>query len=478
MKIECLSVIPGYGKSSKCIIELNNSSPNDFNMVFVPLLSEIKERYLKECPNANLVEPLDDNKTKFDSLKEVLKEECNVITTHKMYERIDAEVVGLINKKCRFKGKKTLYIDETMDVVSPSTIINNDDMKLFEELGLISINEDTGKVSALKEFPSRYKNTFNVIENGLVYFLDGRYVVFEIGIDFLQCFDRVVILTHRFKTSIMYHYIKTEGRGIHFLDVDKGRVRKLKEDARKRIVIVDDINIDSKMSHSGFDSDPEMMKRELNRVIKEAMDKTGVSLEDTRYTFFKSFGGMDAKAVNRWVKTLKIGKGEQNEDGSPKAFLAHSAKATNDHSNCKLMVWCLDKHINPGIPQYFSERGQKINRREWSLSQLIQWVWRSNIRVTEVEKEGGELVPNEETVYIVIPHAKSRREFIKWLNSDEEEDAETVDSLAKAQKNGKCKEWLNRNPQFADFEDVEELYHQYGAVQTKNILKERMKKAA
>ena len=56
------------------------------------------------------------------------------------------------------------------------------------------------------------------------------------------------------------------------------------------------------------------------------------------------------------------------------------------------------------IKGYFEDRGITVNEELYALSEMIQWIWRSQIR------DGSPII-------VFIPSERMRSLFVQWLNS-------------------------------------------------------------
>ena len=66
-----------------------------------------------------------------------------------------------------------------------------------------------------------------------------------------------------------------------------------------------------------------------------------------------------------------------------KKFVSCNAKATNAYSGCHVVGVFMQRFLNVPIKQFLSAQGIKVNEEEYALSELLQFVWRSNIRTED-----------------------------------------------------------------------------------------------
>ena len=61
--------------------------------------------------------------------------------------------------------------------------------------------------------------------------------------------------------------------------------------------------------------------------------------------------------------------------------------------------------MNPFYKKFFSSRGIHVNENKYALSELLQWIWRSQIR-------------NGQPIDLYIPSKRMRTLLTKFLNND------------------------------------------------------------
>ncbi|MFW3614021.1 hypothetical protein [Billgrantia antri] len=419
VQVQVQSVIMGYGKSTNAI-SMIKSEPDNFYFVMLPYLDEVK-RYKQKCnkylpQNNQLIEPSDKITGKSANLLNNLKSRNgSVVTTHAMFENLTGEHINAIKRLPKKRGEKVLLLDETIDLVKAvsGSRISHSALQADVENEYIVVCEATGKVqwNCLKEFDSQgayphHEYLRNLCDTGMLYFLDSKYVVMEVPMNFLECFDRVIVMTYRWSSSIMANYLRVNGVDWEMLTLNQERVMEVYKYIVKHLVIPDEYSIDTVgLSKSGIEKDLSTAKKLLNQNIKQAMSDYEIDIEEVLYTTLKSAGGED---LVKWFSTLKIGRPSELDSRGrkkPKAFLAHNILGTNKYQHCRLMVYGLSKHIHPGISSFFSKHGSSIDTEAWALSSMLQWLFRGCIR----DHDSGEVM------IAVILCPRMRRLAQEWL---------------------------------------------------------------
>jgi hypothetical protein len=408
LKVQVLDAIMGYGKSTYAIQRID-SEPDNFYFVVLPLLDEV-ERYKRECSSVELVEPSNEDTSKGEDLLRILKMRQNVVTTHKLFEEMTDSHLNTIRKLPIVRGEKVLILDETIDLVRDvqDSELSIRNLKSDRKQGFILVNEKTGKVqwNIEKEPSYDHHDRLKVLcDIGMLFFLRDKFVVVEVSTEFLSCFDRIIVMTYRWDSSIMAVQLEqVHGVEVEKIPLNEKRVRDCYQYIANHLVIPDKYCAgDLKMSWSGMRGQEKEVAQAVRKATVEAMKDYKIPLDLLRYTTLKEAHGYNLLS---YFKTVKIGK-DVKEDGTPSSFLSHTALGTNEHAHCRLMVYGLDKNLRPGVGAFFGAHDASISYDEWSLSSMLQWLFRGCIRDHEA---------NEDMVAI-IPSSRMRGMAQAWLAS-------------------------------------------------------------
>ena len=82
-----------------------------------------------------------------------------------------------------------------------------------------------------------------------------------------------------------------------------------------------------------------------------------------------------------------------------------NARATNEYKHKKNLAYCINVFNNPVLNSFFINKGVTIDEDTYALSELIQWVFRSQLR-------------DNKPINIYIPSERMRNLFIDWLNNN------------------------------------------------------------
>ena len=87
---------PGDGISSDAITMINEAPEEKRFLYITPYLTEV-ERIRTSCPEKQFVEPQEDAPCKSIDIKKQLRQRLNIVSTHALFQRFDAEVTKLVN---------------------------------------------------------------------------------------------------------------------------------------------------------------------------------------------------------------------------------------------------------------------------------------------------------------------------------------------------------------------------------------------
>lgn len=107
---------------------------------------------------------------------------------------------------------------------------------------------------------------------------------------------------------------------------------------------------------------------------------------------------------NMWT-TYKDFKGKVSGVGYTKGYVSVNERSTNKYQNKVVLVYTVNRFLNPVLDGYFKSRNIEVNQDMFALSELIQWIWRSAIR-------------NNQSIDIYIPSERMRSILTSWLNDE------------------------------------------------------------
>ncbi len=400
----------GSGKSTWAINYIN-SHPDKKFLCIVPLLDEC-DRYKKNTE----IDIIDPEKwgSKWKHFRWLVEKEKNIVTTHALIQKMDLDMLELLKSK-----DYTLMIDECLDVLDTYKI-SRDDLKIIFNEKLVSLDDDGFLV--WNEDKKPYKGVYGDIKRlcsfkSLMGFKKdnsdelARILMWNFPVDFFKCFEESYIFTYLWEGSIQKSYFDIHKiRYEKYMLDDKSELIKHDKllEYEKRSKVADLINIyDGKFNNIGSKigkANPlskswyeDKRKKNLSifnqlRRNTENYFRTVVQTKsrDNMYTVFKPY--------------CKFLKGE----GYAKGFVPCNARGTNNFREKKSLAYLINFFMQPDIKQFVEHYHIEFDEELFSLSTLLQWIWRSQIR-------------DGKPIEIYIPSERMRSLLKIWIEECKEE---------------------------------------------------------
>lgn len=395
----------GSGKST-WVINYINQHPDKKFLCIVPLLSEC-ERF-KEKTDIDIIDP-EKWGSKWKNFRWLVENDKNIVTTHSLIKMMDLDMLELLKSR-----NYVLMIDECLDVLDTYKI-SKDDLKIIFNEKLVSLDEDGFLVWNEERKP--YKGVYSDIKRlcsfkSLMGFKKensdelARIIMWNFPVDFFKCFDESYIFTYLWEGSIQKSYFDIHGIKYekYMLDYDKHLIPHCKElEYEKRRNVAGLINIyDGKFNKIGMKigkanplskswyEDKRKKNKSMFAQLKNNTENyfrtvTKTKSQDNMYTVFKPYC--------KYVK----GKGYAN------GFVSCNARGTNEFKNKKSLAYLINFFMSPDIKQFVEHYHIEFDDNLFSLSALLQWIWRSQIR-------------DGNPIDLYIPSERMRELLKIWIN--------------------------------------------------------------
>ena len=403
--IKIVDDIMGSGKSTWAINHINQNPDKKF-LCIVPLLSEC-ERF-KEKTDIDIIDP-EKWGSKWKNFRWLVENDKNIVTTHSLIKMMDLDMLELLKSK-----NYVLMIDECLDVLDTYKI-SKDDLKIIFNEKLVSLDEDGFLVWNEERKP--YKGVYGDIKRlcsfkSLMGFKKensdelARIIMWNFPVDFFKCFDESYIFTYLWEGSIQKSYFDIHGIKYekYMLDYDRQLIPHCKEiEYEKRKNIVDLINIyDGKFNKIGMKigkSNPLSKswyedKRKKNRSIF-------LQLKNNTENYFRTV--TKTKSIDNMYTVFKPYCKYVKGEGYTKGFVSCNARGTNEFKNKKSLAYLINFFMSPDIKQFVEHYHIEFDDNLFSLSALLQWIWRSQIR-------------DGKSIDLYIPSERMRELLKIWIN--------------------------------------------------------------
>lgn len=401
----------GSGKTSWSIQHINES-PFENVLYITPFLNEV-ERII-ENTNRDFKQPSYKGGTKLQNLNELLACQYDIASTHELFKKLTDESREYIQN-----GHYTLILDEVLSAIDPYDDIKKDDMKLLQDSGCITIDEDGFVIwnQDKADYDTQYNRIKILAENKSLLYVNQKLLLWRYPPEIFTLFDNVYILTYLFDASILKNYFDL----YHIQYMKKSIVHENDKyvlsdfyipDTKKYSSLIDiyneKLNINFEQKQNGLSSTwfkiksktsvktIQQLKKNLNNYFRNILEAKSDTI---MWTSFKDYQSkLRGKGYSKEFKTEQL-----KEIDNAYGFLACNARATNKYARCYNLAYCVNIYLHPAISQFFYQKGIKVDEDLYGLSEMIQWIWRSRIR-------------NGEKINIYVPSIRMRTLLKSWLD--------------------------------------------------------------
>ncbi|TWI56084.1 hypothetical protein IQ10_01972 [Halalkalibacter nanhaiisediminis] len=390
-KINIIDSIMGSGKTSWAIQFMNEAPLFKRYIYITPFKTEI-ERVLNSMQREFVQPETTKGGTKLESLKKLIVEGRDIVSTHALFQRMEKELIELIEMQ-----GYTLILDEVMNVLQ-DVKISQDDLKV-----LLSARDGDGKSIITidsKGFvqwndedyaEGNFKNIRNLAKAGnlMIYKSTAMYWLFPVAA--FKGFEEVYVMTYMFNGQLQRYYYDLFNLEYEFFSVifTNGRYElidyiSLGEENRNHLKDLIHIyyskqtdRVDLNKIGSGRHS---FSKSHLNKLLGSKQHRK--IIKDNAYNFYRHKMKVNTDLV-MWT-TFKDFKQKIQPIGLKKSFVEVTSRATNDYAEKCVCIYLANRYMNPITEQFFLSKGVTVNEDLFALSELLQWVFRSRVRKGQV----------------------------------------------------------------------------------------------
>jgi hypothetical protein len=252
----------------------------------------------------------------------------------------------------------------------------------------------------------------NLCDNGYLVYVNDTIVMWEIPLDFLEVFEEVIVLTYLFEGSLMANYLKANGvpyvlktlKDGELVDVAERDESAIKAKLRSLINIITDPSLNA-IGNTRGKSSP--LSATWYNTKKAGDRETLVKLRAATENFFRNKANGRSEE-NMWA-TFKDMVSTMKGPRYTKGFVAFNTKATNKYMDKRNLAYLVNVYAMPTVMNYLEKHGAVVNQDLYALSEMVQWIWRSQIR-------------RGDTINLYVPSQRMRTLFLNWLNEGVKEE--------------------------------------------------------
>jgi len=393
--IKIVDSIMGSGKTQWAIAYMNAHADQRF-IYITPYNDEIENRIIPQCPKLNFKFAKEGRK--FNDFKLQLERGKNIVATHECFKLCDEEIISLLESQ-----KYTLIMDEVADVIAEIEINKHDIELILESYASIENNK---LVWHKMDYSGRFSDIMIQALNDNVYVCGDSMFVWTFPCNIFSLFQDVYVLTYLFPAQIQRYYFD-----IHSMDYEYYKVAGNQSDGY------------SLVEHDGVITGKHL--KSLVNIYEGKLNDIGASEFALSKSWYEKRGNRPKIAVLRnnvrnYFKDINNAKTSEiiwttfnayedaiKGNGYSRGHLACNARATNKYKDRTFISYIVNRYYQTALKNnYFkSQHDIAINEDIWSLSELLQFLWRSAIR------------ENKE-INLYIPSRRMRTLLKQWLNDE------------------------------------------------------------
>jgi hypothetical protein len=411
----------GFGKTTHMI---RSFDPDKRYLVVTPLLSECERIAQKaEVPFYQPEISWNDlgHATKLESLTYHLRRQRNVVTTHAMFDNlVDVVKEGLLDSY-------EIVIDEVMQIFEDNFRVKARTWEQFYlKAGYVTVDPDTRLVSPTSLWEDDIgevdealrRNIYTAARAGRLYNVADGINLAVMPEALLKAGRSLTVYTYKAEGSLMYAYLNRLGLNPEH---DKGGPeveRRFIRAARERLDLRRIPSLERTDLAFSYTGQTKRSSEELNFLVPKALRSlrnnglSGVPLQDILITCPKekwfqdgknpkeslSQGGLPSSMRGPYARNCGLANSSEQA-----IWVPNTTRGTNDYNHCSHLIYLYDQYLNPNILKWFGGK-QVITHDEYALTELIQLLWRTRIRV-----------PNAGIVTVYIPCRRMRNLLLDWL---------------------------------------------------------------
>ena len=394
-------------------------------IIFVSTIRERDERFLQEL-NAKSPEQPPYNK----SILELIRDGENIVTTQSLFGIFNDETIKAFRESdCAwhaffdeipslFRGviggaQRADTFDSVTRFGTADVLLMQQEQMIANKNGMVQFNPNSAYNRKNKEH--KVFDAVKLLSRSCKLYpagdKKGRFtsIVAFAKRELFSCFKVCWFFSYLTHGSMLHKYCLLNDINMEYYHISDGCITKnpdgkFKEtypDGMERLVILDDklYNMETSLSKEWYK--------------RLRTDRTGLGLKTLKTRFRNAYEFMQKHGVrgNTFMfTTFNAYRNMLQSDGrhypTLKRFLPCNTKATNDYSNCTGVAYLCNRFYDVNCTNFLSQRAEYLDNPElkfdndnYALSELLQFVWRSNVRVKDSDKP----------VYVWVPDRRMRQ---------------------------------------------------------------------
>lgn len=408
-EVTIIDAMCGAGKTSWAIQEINRN-PDGPWLFITPYLDEVS-RIIEACPGAGFVEP--SGPTKSESLRDLLADSRNIVSTHALFELIDETSIDAIEN-----AGYRLIIDEVPEVLNPIKVPNKEVKMLFHADVLRKGREIAEKIIKVQPGETelgRYDDLIKTAKRDQLVLASDALFFWLFPVRAFEVFRDVTVMTYLYPGSALSCYFRCYDFTVNRMSVAPSGPPRVAPVASTTLPSVDGgyhvVPYDIELERERRASIPVNLYEMPN---DKQYDKTALSftwysgkhqdafkrLKSDCYNFLRR---MDATSDRVMWTTFKDRKAQVTPNGYAKSFVSCNLRASNGYRKRDVLAYMVNRYLNPTLKDFFRGFNIEMDQDLYALGDFLQWFFRSAIR-------------DGKPVTVWIPSGRMRSLFQDWLN--------------------------------------------------------------
>lgn len=394
-------------------------------IIFVSTIRERDERFLLEL-NAKCPEQPPYNK----SILDLIRNGENIVTTQALFGLFNDETIEAFRKSdcvyhaffdeipSLFRGviggaQRPDSFDGVTRFGTADVLLMQQEHMIVNKNGVVKFNPDCDYNRKYKDYKvfdavKHLSRSCTLYPSGDK---DGKFtsIVAFAKRELFACFKICWFFSYLTHGSLLHKYCLMNNINMEYYHIADGKISMNPDGAfaetypegMERLVILDDrlFNMENSLSKEWYK--------------RLRTDKTGLGLKTLKTRFRNAYEFMQAHGVRGHTfmfTTFNAYKDMLQSDGrrypTMKRFLPCNTKATNDYSNCTGVAYLCNRFYDVNCTNFLAQLAKQQNNPElefdndnYALSELLQFIWRSNVRVKDSDK----------SVYVWVPDRRMRQ---------------------------------------------------------------------
>lgn len=411
VKYEIIDSLPGTGKTNY-VIQMINKAPKDSKFIYVAPYIEETKRLKKNVSAQEIHVPKDSKTTKTADIFKLIRQGKSIATTHSLFEIVSTmpDFLQLIEN-----SDYHLIIDEVLSVIKDVENMDKSDVQLLRNhTDLIEVGEKgkvTWKAPEVGE-RTKYATIYQYANQQTLYVIRDSKFIRLFNEQLLKAFKKATVCTYLFNYSYMrmvldLHEIEYGLKAIEY-DQQNDIYNKVEYDVYKedRAGLLNGMNVHMDYGQNNYNerinkAGVKLSYTGLSKAVSENNTEFFKTAESVTRGFFRSC--QREEDGDCYHAILSTAEDYYNPKGYDKADnrMSISERATNKYINGKYLTYMYERNMNPMYERFFDDNDVDVSLSGYSVAELLQWIFRSQIR-------------KGEDIRLLLPSEKMREVLTKW----------------------------------------------------------------